>query len=99
MYYLLYKEMSFLATLAFSVRRSGTNNLDCFGRVGYISDVKQHKYMGTHVFLGKHLIVLLIPSIRINCLLPYRQSVVPFSTLTSKNAIFICLGEISFFRL
>ena len=29
-------------------------------------------------------------------LLPYLQSVILFLTLTSKNAIFICLGEISF---
>ena len=29
-------------------------------------------------------------------LLPYLQSVILFDTLTSKNAIFICLGEISF---
>ena len=28
--------------------------------------------------------------------LPYLQSVIHFCTLTSKNAIFICLGEISF---
>ena len=29
-------------------------------------------------------------------LLPYLQSVILFCTITSKNAIFICLGEISF---
>ena len=29
-------------------------------------------------------------------LLPYPQSVILFCTLTSKNAIFICLGEIGF---
>ena len=28
-------------------------------------------------------------------LLPYLQSVILFGTLTSKNAVFICLGEIS----
>ena len=32
-------------------------------------------------------------------LLPYLQSVVLVCTLTSKNVVFICLGEISFFRL
>ena len=51
-YYLLYKEMSFLATLA-SVsffKRSGTYSLDCFGWVGYKNDVKTAKHMGTHAF-------------------------------------------------
>ena len=41
-YYLLYKEMSFLATLASMsfFKRSATYKLDCFGRVGYKNEVK-----------------------------------------------------------
>ena len=42
MYYLLYKEMSCLATLA-SIIFSGTYNLYCFGSVGYKNDVKTAK--------------------------------------------------------
>ena len=34
-----------------------------------------------------------------NFLLPYLQSAIFFGTSTSENAIFSCLGEISFFRL
>ena len=53
MYYLLYKEMPFLATLASMsfFKRSGTYNLYCFGRVGYKNDVKTAKNMGTRVFV------------------------------------------------
>ena len=82
-------------------KRSGTYNLDCFGRVGYKNDVKTAKkkkkiyiyiYI-THVHM--YLIVELITSIRIRFLLPI-YSLWYFCTLTSKNDIFICLGEISF---
>ena len=51
--------------------------------------------MGTHVFFFMQASVI-ITSIRISFVLPYLQSVILFGTLTSKNAIFICLGEISF---
>ena len=73
---------------------SGTYNLDCYGRIGYKNDVKTAKYMG-HMFLCKHLIMLLITSIRIRFLLLFLQCVIRVCTLTSTNAIFICLGETS----
>ena len=61
MYYLLYKEMSFLESLASMsfFKRSGTYNLYSFGRVGYKNDVKKKKKkkMGTCFFLCKYLIV------------------------------------------
>ena len=60
MYYLQYKEMSSMATLASMsfFKRSGTYNLYSFGRIGYKNDVKtattttttKKKIMGTHVF-------------------------------------------------
>ena len=54
MYYLLYKEMSFVATLASMsfFKRSGTYNLYSFGTVEYKNDVKtEKKNMETHVFM------------------------------------------------
>ena len=59
--------MSFLATFASMsfFKRSGTYNLNCFGRVGYKNDVKTAKNMGTHVFMQASDCVL-ITSIRIS---------------------------------
>ena len=94
MYYLLYKEISFLACMSF-FKRSGSYDLYCFGRVGYKNDVKTAN-IWEQVFLCKHLIMQLITSIRISFVLPYLQSVIRFCKLTRKNANFICLGEISF---
>ena len=87
MYYLLYKEISFLATLASMsfFKRSGTYNLYCFGRVGHKHDVKTAKkyiyiYMGTHVLMQAS-----------DCVINYLnknkflQSVILFCTLTSKT--------------
>ena len=53
MYYLLYKEMPFLATLASMsfFKRSGTDNLYCFGRVGIKTMWKQQTNMESHVFM------------------------------------------------
>ena len=53
MYYLLYIEMSFLATLASMsfFKRSDTYNLYCFGRVGYKKTMwKQQNKYGEHMF-------------------------------------------------
>ena len=98
MYYLLYKEMSFLATLASMsfIERSGTYSEYCFGRVGYKNDVKTAKIIWEHMlfmqasdcvinYLNKNKFFVAISTI---CDI--------FCTLTCKNAIFICLGEISF---
>ena len=52
--------------------------------------------MGTHVFMQASDCVITYRSKNIFFLLPYLQSVIHFGTLTSKNAIFICLGEIRF---
>ena len=59
MYFLPYKEMSFLATLASMgfFKRSGTYNLACFGEGGYKNDVKTAKQYRNTCFLCKHLIV------------------------------------------
>ena len=53
MYYVLYKEMSFLATLASMsfFKISGTYNLYWCWEGGYKNDVKTTKNMGTHVFM------------------------------------------------
>ena len=99
MYYLLYKEMSFLVTLAsMSFFQKICHNLDCFLRVGYKNDVKKAKRMGTHVFMQASDCVINY-LYKNKFLLSSLQSVILFYTLTSKNAIFICLGEISFFFL
>ena len=51
--------------------------------------------MGTHVFMQAYACVINYLN-KNKFLLPYLQSVIPFCTLTSKNAIFICLGVTSF---
>ena len=51
--------------------------------------------MGTHVFIQPSDCVINLLN-KNKFLLPYLQSVILFCTLTSKNAFFICLGEISF---
>ena len=53
--------------------------------------------MGTHVFMQAYDYVINHLSVNKNKFsLPYLQSFILFFTLTSKNAIFICLGEIRF---
>ena len=97
MHYLLYKEMSFLATLASLsfFKRSGTYNLYRFGRVGYKNNVKTvNKYGSTFLMQASDCVINYLNKNKF--LLPYLQSVILFGTFTSKNAIFICLGEISF---
>ena len=49
MYYLLYKEMTTLASVSF-FKRSGTYNLYSFGKVGYKNDVKTAKKIWEHMF-------------------------------------------------
>ena len=51
--------------------------------------------MGTHVFRQAFDFVNNYLN-KDKFLSPYLQSVILFGTLTSKNAIFICLGEIIF---
>ena len=98
MYYLLYKKMSFLVTLASMsfFKRSGTYNLFCFGRVGYKNNVKTtNTYGNTRCFLQTS-----------DCAIIYRNKNKLFVALsaicdtfvfklTSKNVVFICLGETS----
>ena len=50
--------------------------------------------MGTHVCMQASDCVINYLN-KNKFLLPYLQTVILFCTLTSKNAIFICLGEIS----
>ena len=87
MYYLLYKEMPFLPTLASMsfFKRSGTyNNVYCFGRVGYKNDVKTANKYGNMFFMQAS-----------DSVINYLNKDKFFVALsTSKNAIFICLGEI-----
>ena len=76
-------------------KRSGTYNLYRFGRDGYLNDVKTANNMGTHIFRQESDCVINYLN-KNKFLLPYLQYVIYFCTLTSKNDIFIYLGEISF---
>ena len=88
MYYLLYKELSFLATLASMsfFKRSGTYNLDCFGRVGGIKRCENRQKIWEHMFFVCNYLN------KNKFLLPYLQPVILFCTLTSKNPEISFLG-------
>ena len=76
-------------------KRSGTYNLNCFGKVGYKNDVKIANKCGNTLFMQASDCVINYLN-KFFVALPTICDTFFCTLIPSKNAVFICLGEISF---
>ena len=98
-YYLLYKEISFLATLTSMsfFKRSGTYNLYSFRRIGYKNDMKTAKNMGTHVFMQASDCVIIYLNKNKFCVA--LSTICYFLHINKQTCYFHLFGRNKFFRL
>ena len=101
MYYLLYKEMSFLATLASMsfFERSDTYNLYSFVRVGYKNDVKTAKIYGNTCFFIQASDFVIIYLNKIKFCVALSTICDTFLHINEQKCYFHLFGRNKFFRL